>query len=235
MPRVERRAQVLSVAQELFSRDGFHHASMDDIADRAGVSKPVLYRHFPSKLELYLAVVDHRGDALVAAVDQALTTARERPVQSTVRSTAPGAAHGSAGPEVADGYAVVEAIVRAYVDFVEDGGESVSLLFESDVTRDGEVRARVERASAEATEAICRGLHEIAGLPAEEAELLSTALVGMAQVAAVQRHRSPQVDVDDAVHLVSRLAWLGVSGLVRERSDDAGRAEHTDQPEQPEP
>ena len=72
MPRDERRAQVLGVALDLFSRDGFHHVSMDDIADRAEVSKPVLYRHFPSKLDLYLAVVDQRGDALLAAVDEAL-------------------------------------------------------------------------------------------------------------------------------------------------------------------
>ena len=61
MPRDARRAQVLRIAQGLFATEGYHHVSMDDIADHAEVSKPVLYRHFPSKLELYLAVVDQRG------------------------------------------------------------------------------------------------------------------------------------------------------------------------------
>ncbi|MCL3859862.1 TetR/AcrR family transcriptional regulator [Actinotalea sp. K2] len=207
MPRDERRAQVLTVAQELFAHEGFHHVSMDDIADRAEVSKPVLYRHFPSKLDLYLAVVDHRGLALVAAVDAALAAV---PVPGTQppTDTAP------------SGREVVRAIVRAYVEFVEEAGESFSLLFESDVTRDADVRARIELASADAARAICRGLHELAGLPPAHAELLSAALVGMARVSATARYRSSEpVPVDDTVELVSRLAWRGVAGLVRDRPE----------------
>jgi AcrR family transcriptional regulator len=197
MARDARRTQVLQVAQELFAREGFHHVSMDDIAERAEVSKPVLYRHFPSKLDLYLAVVDQRGQSLVTAIDEALAIV--------------------AAGEVESGRAVVRAIVQAYVDFVEDAGESFSLLFESDVTRDRGVRSRVDQASAEAARAICRGLHELAGLPPEQAELLSTALVGMARVAATSRYRSGAVPVDDAVELVTQLAWRGVAGIVREQ------------------
>src|SRR5690606_13918683 len=55
MTRDAQREQVLQIAQELFATQGYHHVSMDDIADQALVSKPVLYRHFPSKLDLYLA------------------------------------------------------------------------------------------------------------------------------------------------------------------------------------
>lgn len=197
MPRAARRAQVLAIAQDLFAREGFHHVSMDDIADRAEVSKPVLYRHFPSKLDLYLAVVDHRGGALVSAVDQAVRTAE--------------------ADEQAHGRAVVRAIVRAFVEFVEDAGESFSLLFESDVTRDSAVRGRVEQASGDAARAICRALREMAGLPPEHAELLSAALVGMVRVAATSRYRSGEVGVDDAVELVTQLAWRGVAGLVAGR------------------
>src|SRR5690606_32411520 len=51
LPRMARRAQLLAAAQEVFVAQGYHAAAMDDIADRAGVSKPVLYQHFPSKLE----------------------------------------------------------------------------------------------------------------------------------------------------------------------------------------
>lgn len=202
MPRDERRAQVLAVAQALFAHEGFHHVSMDDIADRAEVSKPVLYRHFPSKLDLYLAVVDHRGESLVTAIEAALAAVAEA--------------------ENPSGREVVRAIVRAYVEFVEDAGESFSLLFESDVTRDSDVRTRVEHASAEAAEAICRGLHEFTALPDEHAALLSTALVGLAQTAATARYRSQQVSVEETVELVAQLAWRGVAGLVRERADAEG-------------
>jgi len=55
LPRRARRNQLLGAAQEVFVAQGYHAAAMDDIADRAGVSKPVLYQHFPGKLELYLA------------------------------------------------------------------------------------------------------------------------------------------------------------------------------------
>ena len=58
LPRRERRAQLLSSALEVFVAQGYHAAAMDDIAERAGVSKPVLYQHFPGKLELYLALLD---------------------------------------------------------------------------------------------------------------------------------------------------------------------------------
>lgn len=190
MARDIRRAQILEVAQDLFARQGYHHVSMDDIADHAEVSKPVLYRHFPSKLDLYLDVVDHRAEALLAAIDAALTN------------------------DPNDGRAVVSALVRAYAEFVDEAGDSFSLLFESDVTRDAEVRGRVERASADAAEAVCRGLRELAGLTPEHAKLLSTALVGMARVAATARYRSGDVPVDDAVDLITAVAWRGVSGLV---------------------
>ena len=56
LPRDEHRAQLLIAALEVFTSAGYHSAAMDEIADRAQVSKPVLYQHFPSKLDLYLAL-----------------------------------------------------------------------------------------------------------------------------------------------------------------------------------
>ncbi len=57
MPRAERRTQVLHVAKVVFARQGFHRTTMTDIAGSAGVTKPVLYQHFESKTELYLAAL----------------------------------------------------------------------------------------------------------------------------------------------------------------------------------
>ena len=65
LPRDERRAQLLAAELEVFTAAGYHAAAMDEIADRAQVSKPVLYQHFPSKLDLYLAVLDLHIDALI--------------------------------------------------------------------------------------------------------------------------------------------------------------------------
>jgi AcrR family transcriptional regulator len=67
MPRNARRAQLLDSALGVFVAQGYHAAAMDDIADRAGVSKPVLYQHFPGKLELYLALLDQSCDTIIDA------------------------------------------------------------------------------------------------------------------------------------------------------------------------
>jgi AcrR family transcriptional regulator len=74
LPRGERRDQLMAAALEVFVAQGYHAASMDDIAARAGVSKPVLYQHFPGKLELYLGLLDASADGLVAAVRAALAS-----------------------------------------------------------------------------------------------------------------------------------------------------------------
>src|SRR5215469_18651476 len=52
LPRQARRRQLLQAAMEVFVARGYHAAAMDEIAERAGVSKPVLYQHFPGKQEL---------------------------------------------------------------------------------------------------------------------------------------------------------------------------------------
>ena len=78
MPRDERRAQLLAAALEVFTSAGYHAAAMDEIADRAGVSKPVLYQHFHSKLELYLAVLDTHIDSLVFAIQRAIQSTPDK-------------------------------------------------------------------------------------------------------------------------------------------------------------
>ncbi len=209
MPRAARRAQVLAVAQELFTSEGFHHVSMDDIADRAEVSKPVLYRHFPSKLDLYLTVVDARGDELLSAVDAAAAT------------------HPPGEVRPHDARAIVTGVVRAYLDFVDGAGESSALLFESDVRHDQEVRARVERATAEVTRRLEAVLAEVAGVPRETAALLAPSVAAMAQSAATRRLRAEDDARDrsarDTAALVARLAWGGIADFVPGADDAAPR------------
>src|SRR3954469_20623732 len=74
MPRDQRRAQLLDAANEVFTTRGYHAAAMDDIADAAGVSKPVLYQHFESKLDLYLALLDRSCERLAEVVADALSS-----------------------------------------------------------------------------------------------------------------------------------------------------------------
>src|SRR5271154_6192784 len=72
LPRPARRLQLLGAARDVFVAQGYHAAAMDEIAERAGVSKPVLYQHFPGKLELYLALLDESVATLLDTVRDAL-------------------------------------------------------------------------------------------------------------------------------------------------------------------
>jgi AcrR family transcriptional regulator len=192
LPRPARRKQLLGAAQEIFVAQGYHAAAMDEIAERAGVSKPVLYQHFPGKLELYLALLDQHADDLVAKVRVAL--------QSTT-----------------DNRQRVEASVAAYVDFV-DGGDTdregaFRLVFESDLKSEPAVRERVERMTSECVEAIAQTIARDTGFREEDALLLSVGLVGLAEVGARWWLATDgRLSKQRAVELLVGLAWRGISG-----------------------
>ena len=209
MPRDERRTQILALARDLFATEGYHHVSMDDIALRAEVSKPVLYRHFPSKLDLYLAVIDQRGEDLVTAVEAALA-----PVDR------------EAGQQES-GRAVVKAVVRAYFDFVAGAGEASSLLFESDLLKDPAIREQIDLAASSGSAHLSRVLQDVSGLPAAQTELLVIGLTAMARAAATHHFRSTEpLDLEAAADLVGQLAWGGIAVLVRGSRADDGAPRH---------
>src|ERR1700755_273098 len=85
LPRSARRMQLLQAAQDVFVAQGFHAAAMDDIAEKAGVSKPVLYQHFPGKRDLYLALLDESAESLLDAVRAALASTHDNKLR--VRAT----------------------------------------------------------------------------------------------------------------------------------------------------
>lgn len=69
LPKHERRAQLLAIATEQFSANGFQGTSMDEIARTAGATKPVVYQHFASKEALYIAVLEARAEVVHASID----------------------------------------------------------------------------------------------------------------------------------------------------------------------
>lgn len=189
MPRTARRAQLLAAAQEAFVECGYYAAAMDDIADRAGVSKPVLYQHFPSKMELYLALLDQRAEELEQAVRGALASTTHNKGR-------------------------VYATVEAYFAFVAREGSAFRLLFESDLINDPTVSTRIEQVFRRCGEAFADAIAEGASMSRPDAMLLAMALTGMAQMAARNWavHES-SVEQADAVRLVSQLAWRGLGGF----------------------
>ena len=192
LPRDERRAQLLAAAQEVFVANGYHGAAMDEIAETAHVSKPVLYQHFPSKRELYLALLDsHLGtltDLMMGALDST-TDNKER----------------------------VQAVMRAYYRFIDSDDQAHRLVFESDLVNDPDVSARLETFNKAFADAIARVIAEDTKLPLLEAQLLGRGLAGMAQVSArYWLETDGNLDLDVASDLIYRLAWRGISRFPKE-------------------
>lgn len=150
----ERRRQLFAVALRLFAERGYEATTMDEIAEAAGVTKPLLYQHFSSKRALYLELVDSVAEDLLAAIGSATSAA--------------------AGPreQVEDGFA-------AYFQMVVAHETAFRLLYGRSHSADEELDEalrRVEDAIAEAIDPLIA-----AGLDDEHRRFLAYAVVGMAE------------------------------------------------------
>src|SRR5438105_7600637 len=113
LPAPRRRRQLLDVARDAFATQGFHGTSMNDVADAAGVTKPVLYQHFASKRRLYLELLEDVGAQLGDIIAKATSRA------------------GGPHEQVEQGFA-------AYFQFVHEHRSAYRLLFGSGARRDVE-------------------------------------------------------------------------------------------------
>jgi AcrR family transcriptional regulator len=189
MPRSARRKQLLAAAQEVFVAHGYHAAAMDDIAERAGVSKPVLYQHFPGKLELYLALLDLHCDSLVGHVRNAMAVTNDN------KERVAGAMH-------------------AYFEFVDHESEAFRLVFESDLRNEPAVRERVDRVERLCIEAITATIMGDTGVDRAPAELLAAGLVGAAVTSAQFWLAAGRlVPKEHAEALMTTLAWRGIASF----------------------
>ena len=191
LPAERRRRQLLDVALGLFADHGFHGASMDDLAEAAGVTKPVLYQHFGSKRDLYLEVLDDVGNRLLTAIGKAA------------------AAAGGPRQQVENGFS-------AYFRFVADNESAFRVLFVGS-GRGSEDRAiidavrRVEDAIADAIAVLIE-----ADIDDEHRRLLAHGIVGLAESTSRYwlrhgRREHPEV----LARRLADLAWAGLRSVHR--------------------
>jgi AcrR family transcriptional regulator len=191
MGRAARRAQLLHSARSVFVSQGYHATSMDDIADSAGVSKPVLYQHFSSKLALYQALLEESAAEMIRRVENAIAASDDNAIR-------------------------VEMAVAAYFGFVADEGQAYRLVFESDLRGDPEVAEIVDRATDACIAAISETITADTGADEASARLLAAGLVGLTQVSArYWLGQAEPMDRSRAVSLLSALAWRGISHFPR--------------------
>ena len=186
----QRRQQLFAVALGLFAQRGYRATTMDDIAEAAGVTKPLLYQHFSSKRALYLELVDSIARDLLEAIARAVRDA-DGPRQQ------------------------VELGFAAYFRLVVSHEAEFRLLYGRDHADDDELgRAlrTVEDAIAEAIDPLID-----AGLDDDHRRLLAYGIVGMAEGASrrflEQRPRTEAEADEEAQRLAQRMADLAWAGL----------------------
>ncbi len=183
----ERRELLMDAALEVFTEKGFHFASMDDVAARAGVSKPIVYQYFSSKHELYMGILDQSVENLIAGITEVIS-------QET------------------DNRKRVEAAIAFYFDRVEAADNSYRLIFESDLTTNAEVSARVVELISQLARIIGADISRETGLSTAEANILAGALGGMAQAGAWRWiNLGRPIPKEKAVRGITYLAWTGLS------------------------
>jgi AcrR family transcriptional regulator len=186
----ERRKQLLEVARKVFGRRGYHTVTMDAVAREAGVTKPILYDHFPSKRELYLALLELD----LANLKERLRDALETPKGNRER---------------------IRGSFQAYFDFVDDHAEGFRLLMQEAVGGEREFRDMVGRFRDEVltqvTDVIVR--ESKGSVDREKAEDVALGLIGMAELAAMRDPGAPKDHRARTVDTLVRLAWRGITGL----------------------
>ncbi len=188
LPAEQRRRQLLDVACDVFAASGFYGTSMDDIATTAGVTKPVLYQHFPSKRALFVELLQDLGGQLLDQLGRATSrasTGRER----------------------------VEEGFSAYFRFVTNNRAAFRLLFGASARNDPEFAQIVDGVLHDAADAISVMI-EIDGTP-EHRRVLAHALVGIAEATSRHALTDPEAsrDADELARWIAELAWFGLRGV----------------------
>ncbi len=188
MTAAERREQLIEIARTVFAERGFDGASVEEIAARAEVSKPVVYEHFGGKEGLYAVVVDREVRQLLGMMREALTAGSPR--------------------------VLLEQAALALLDYIEQSSEGFRILVRdtplgsasgSYVSIIGDIATRVE--------GILIDEFKTRGFDAKAAPMYAQMLVGMVGTTGQWwlDARKPAKDVV-AAHLVN-LAWNGLAGL----------------------
>jgi AcrR family transcriptional regulator len=193
LPAPRRRRQLLDVGLRVFADRGFHATSMDDVAEAAGVTKPVLYQHFKSKRDLYLELLEDVGGRMMDAIAKAVAAA--------------------AGPRQQ-----VEAGFGAYFRFVADEGDAFRLLFGSGTRRDEEFERAVRKVEDSIADAVAVFIE--ADIEPDHRHILAHGLVGLAEGTsrtwlADGAERSAD-EADALARRIAELAWAGLRGVTRD-------------------
>lgn len=187
LPASERKKVILDAALSAFVEFGYHGALMDTIAERAEVTKPILYRHFSSKLDLLLAIIENAGEELRASL--LLPTPSEMDWLTSIRHS-----------------------VRAYFDFVTKSEAAFRLIYDTDLNVDAKARERViqiRKSIIDVVSKVVSSYTDTSRVPQEDIDVLAVILIGMVESTVTywmnNKDRPPEVYEQGLVRAISAI------------------------------
>jgi AcrR family transcriptional regulator len=194
LSRDERRRRLLAAAQEVFGEKGYRKTEVEEIVRRAGVTKPMLYRHFPGgKAEVYMEVLDEHLSRMLQKLWEAMEST-DVPLEGLRRG------------------------IEAYLRFAEENPEAFHLLAETSpeldsgiVDRLREVRTNIARGLSDSIGAVL----EDAGLTTEGAPIYAHVLLGGVESVVSWWLDNKVLDRSAVVSHLLTLLWRGFDGLPR--------------------
>lgn len=192
---VERRNQLVEVGRAVFAEKGYDATSVEEIAERARISKPIVYEHFGGKEGLYAVIIDREMEHVIAQVSGAIAegTPRER----------------------------VEAASLAFMRYVQDRPDGFAVLSRDAPSTTGLANLLAEVAERVGT--VFRAEFKRAGYDSRTAPLYAQALIGMVTFVGQWWIEHPKMSADEAASHIAALAWMGLRHLP-ERPDRLGGA-----------
>lgn len=194
VPRAVREQQMLDAAATVFSRQGYHRATVDEIADAVGISKPMVYLYFGSKEDLFVAVVQREAARLNATITDAVAVGLTP-------------------------YEQLRSGLEAFLMFVAEHRDGWSLLYRRARSQGGPVARGVHAARGRSIEVIA-GLLESAiretGAklpPRQDLVAMGHAIVGGCEALADWMLDENDIDPVAMARRAVDLAWLGLAGL----------------------
>jgi AcrR family transcriptional regulator len=194
VPRAVRERQILSVAEELFAERGYEGASMDELARRTGVSKPMIYELGGNKEELFRRCFERSGEELSARMVEAVAES-QGDLAGEIRGTA-----------------------RAFYEFIEEHSSAWAMLFSLDTggrTEASVSAIRRQQAQFTATRIIRRASDRGIELDPERANAAAALLNSGYETLAHWRRDHPDTSTDELVEWLVEFAVPGLEALLR--------------------
>ncbi|GAB78002.1 transcriptional regulator, TetR family [Austwickia chelonae] len=185
----QRREQLIGIGRAAFAQKGFEATTVEEIANRAGVSKPVVYEHFGGKEGLYAVVVDREIEVLLGMITQALTS--------------------SGNPHI-----LVERAAFALLDYIETSSDGFRILVRDSPTGQATGNfASLMSDVASQVEYLLAAEFRRRNLDPENAPMYAQMLVGMVAMCGQWWLDSTRQAKDEVAAHVVNLAWNGLAGL----------------------